>query len=44
MNIIQGIENYRPVKNPVLTVGSFDGVHLAHKALLAHLDGDAKAL
>ena len=44
MNIIQGIENYKPIKNPVLTVGSFDGVHLAHKALLAHLDGEAKAL
>lgn len=44
MNVIQGIENYRAIKNPVLTVGSFDGVHLAHKALLAHLNQEAQAL
>lgn len=44
MNIIQGIENYRAIRNPVLTVGSFDGVHLAHKALLAHLDREAQTI
>lgn len=44
MNVIQGIENYRPIKNPVLTVGSFDGVHLAHRALINHLNHEAEVL
>jgi riboflavin kinase/FMN adenylyltransferase len=34
MEIIEGIENIRrSLKNPVLTIGNFDGVHRGHQAL-----------
>jgi riboflavin kinase/FMN adenylyltransferase len=35
MNTVFGLENYQtPPRNPVLTIGNFDGVHLGHLALL----------
>lgn len=43
MNIINGLENWKPVKNPVVTVGSFDGVHAAHKLIIELLNRDARA-
>jgi riboflavin kinase/FMN adenylyltransferase len=34
MEIIKGIENLkRPLKNPVVTLGNFDGVHLGHQTI-----------
>jgi riboflavin kinase/FMN adenylyltransferase len=34
MEIFEGIENIQhPLRNPVLTIGNFDGVHRAHQAL-----------
>ncbi len=34
MNIFVGIDNVRkPLRNPVLTIGNFDGVHCGHQAL-----------
>lgn len=41
MNVIQGIENWRMIPNPVVTVGSFDGVHLAHKSIVELLNRSA---
>ncbi len=38
MKIINGLENITaPFKNPVLTIGNFDGVHLGHQQLFQHV-------
>ncbi|MEG2666099.1 MAG: hypothetical protein RSA02_03680 [Bacteroidales bacterium] len=38
LKISRGIENWTPVNNPIVTVGSFDGVHLAHRSIIALLN------
>lgn len=42
MEVIWGLENFKPVKNPVVTVGSFDGVHAAHKCIIGLLKHEAE--
>jgi len=43
MEVIHGIENVKALKKPVMmTLGSFDGVHLAHQRLIRMLTGEAK--
>ena len=37
MRIHQGIEEFSPVQNAVVTSGTFDGVHLGHKVILKKL-------
>jgi len=38
MKVINGLENVtQPFKNPVLTIGNFDGVHLGHQQLFKHV-------
>ena len=32
------------LKNPVVTIGSYDGVHLGHKKIIEKITNDAKAI
>lgn len=45
MDIIIGIENIRrKFRNPVLTLGNFDGVHLGHQRIFADLRQEAREI
>jgi riboflavin kinase/FMN adenylyltransferase len=38
MNIFRSFKEARKIRNPVVTTGSFDGVHIGHKAILNRLN------
>lgn len=42
MKIHYDIEELRSIKNPVVTTGSFDGVHIGHKVIISRLKKLAK--
>jgi riboflavin kinase/FMN adenylyltransferase len=45
MEIIKGIENIkRSFRNPVVTLGNFDGVHLGHQKIFEKVKGEASKI
>lgn len=42
MRIFRGFEEVKGIRNPVVTTGSFDGVHIGHKMILNRLAALAK--
>ncbi|MGQ9509999.1 MAG: bifunctional riboflavin kinase/FAD synthetase [Thermodesulfobacteriota bacterium] len=45
MEIIKGIENLtRPLRNPVITLGNFDGVHLGHQKIFKRVLEEAQRI
>lgn len=44
MKIYNSINDFRPVKNAVVTLGTFDGVHLGHLAIFEQMKEEAKKI
>lgn len=41
MKVFEGIENFCGVKNPILTIGTFDGVHVGHQHIIRQMNEEA---
>lgn len=44
MKVYHSLENLPSIKKPVLTIGTFDGVHKGHQSILSHLKNTAKKI
>lgn len=44
MNVYYSIDEIPDIKNPVLTIGTFDGVHLGHQEIISILKKSAEAI
>ncbi|MFN3529565.1 MAG: riboflavin biosynthesis protein RibF [Bacteroidia bacterium] len=44
MQVIRTLDQYKPKKPVVLTIGSFDGLHLGHQEIIRRLKSQAEAL
>jgi len=42
MKVHYGFESYKNIKNPVVTVGTFDGVHYGHQKIIQRIQNIAK--
>jgi len=42
MKIYNCIADFKPVNNPIVTIGTFDGVHLGHRAIFDRMKADAQ--
>lgn len=44
MKIYNCIKDFKPVNNPVVTIGTFDGVHFGHQAIFKKMRDEAKKI
>ena len=42
MEVIHNIKNYQPKKPSILTIGTFDGLHIGHQKIIRNLVSKAK--
>lgn len=44
MKVYHNIDEITSIKNPVLTIGSYDGVHIGHKKIISHINEEANKI
>ncbi|MCB0738552.1 MAG: bifunctional riboflavin kinase/FAD synthetase [Bacteroidetes bacterium] len=44
MKIFRHLEDFVPFNNPVISIGTFDGVHIGHRTIINRLNEEAKRL